>query len=116
MNESVADKLGWCGCGDHASIDAMMLDYLSSLEAVPDGDWPDPDVAPPERTLLAYIADSLSWTEHGTSIRYPWLTDEGRRMLAVLRGEGSSVAVGGSMGPLPPGLIVGESGPEGGSG
>jgi hypothetical protein len=34
--------------------------------------------------LLAYIADRARWTEHGTSIRGAWLTDNGKRVLRLL--------------------------------
>lgn len=35
--------------------------------------------------LLAGRLDSLGLIEHGTSIRYPWLTKDGERLLAALK-------------------------------
>lgn len=85
--KTVAQAVGWCGCGDQQRIESLMLAYLETLD-LPSGEtpeWPDPDAAPDATFLLAYIADQLEWTEHGTTIRYPWLTDLGRAALAGLR-------------------------------
>lgn len=72
----VSTELGWCGCGDPAAVDTQMMTYLDEANryTLEDG----------ERRLLAYIADDLGWTEHGTSIDYPWLTDAGKEALANL--------------------------------
>lgn len=87
MSGILSEAAQWCGCGDHDRMDRLMLAYLTSLD-VPEGetpDWPDADAVPDGHFLLAYIADSLDWTEHGTTIRYPWLTDAGRAALARFR-------------------------------
>jgi hypothetical protein len=71
--------LHWCGCGEPERIDALMRDYLASLRDGPNvHDQTDVEV------LLAYIADRARWTEHGTSIRGAWLTDNGKRVLRLL--------------------------------
>ena len=78
----LVEELGWCGCGDPDGIDEMMLDYLTS--ASPE----HPDVLradTPVRLLMAYVADQLEWTEHGTSIGGAWLTKEGITARAFLQ-------------------------------
>lgn len=75
--EIVAKELGWCGCGELARVDALMLGYLTS------GD-PVLQVNGDAGLLLAYIADDRGWTDHGGSIHSAWLTDSGRELLANL--------------------------------
>jgi hypothetical protein len=80
----VAAELGWCACGNPEDVDAAMLAYLRS-RAVPDWPKPDPDgVSVDAAMLLAYIADSLGWTEHGSFVGAAWLSDEGREALRNL--------------------------------
>ena len=79
---SVSGELGWCQCGNPERIDELMLRYLDS---VPRWGHPDADIPADERILLAYIADSLGWTDHGTSIGASWLTSEGETARHRLR-------------------------------
>lgn len=82
LDSLVTTELGWCGCGDPEAVDKVMLAYLRSRAAE---DWPDPEgVSDDAVLLLAYIADALRWTEHGSSVGGAWLTDDGRKALANL--------------------------------
>jgi hypothetical protein len=69
----VQHEAGWCCCGDEDRIDTLMWRYLIHLGPGALGTYTG-DV----EALLAYLADSLGWTEHGTAVDYPWLTDAGR--------------------------------------
>jgi len=82
---SVANEMGWCGCGDHDALDRMMTTYLESRASEV---WPKPaleEVSADATLLLAYLADQQGWTEHGTSIRGAWLTDDGKEVLGFLQ-------------------------------
>jgi hypothetical protein len=35
--------------------------------------------------IMAHLASELGWTDHGSSIKYTWLTDGGKEALKVLR-------------------------------
>lgn len=78
---SVTAELGWCGCGDPDAIDALMLTYLSEQPGWEHAPTQGNDV----RLLLAYIADDLAWTEHGSSVFGAWLTDDGKQALSNLQ-------------------------------
>jgi hypothetical protein len=81
----VHDELGWCGCGTPEDTDRMMLVYLETLDSdafprrLPEG------VSEDALHLLQNIADSLGWTEHGTTVGGAWLTEDGRTTLSNLR-------------------------------
>jgi hypothetical protein len=77
---------GRCGCSDVEAIHALIRDFLK---------WHDEPVGDREKfdTLFIYegifyvlagMLDNLRLAEHGVSIRNPWLTGEGKRLLAAL--------------------------------
>lgn len=76
---------GRCGCSETAE----MVKSLRRLLEWMDGDKETRyDTLYPELGtfyLLAGRLDSLGLTEHGSSIRYPWLTQDGKRLLAALQ-------------------------------
>ena len=88
---TVAEELGWCGCGSPDDVDRMMLAYLTNInerwttrkdEGDPHYGWrATPGLSEDAETLIQYIADSLDWTEHGGSVGGAWLTDDGRLAL-----------------------------------
>lgn len=93
---TVARQMGWCACGNTERIDVMMLAYLTHNEIY--WDWvhaqpdkidftqaPKTELSDDVNMLMAYIADGLDWTEHGSSIYGAWLTDDGKEALANLR-------------------------------
>ncbi len=81
-DDSVAERVDFCRCGDNEMVDRLMLAYLTSgtpehpILLHVDGD---------AGMLIAYIADAAGWTEHGTSVNYTWLTEEGKAFLPKLR-------------------------------
>lgn len=80
----VAAEAGWCGCGALERVDRMMLAYLSQDDTILRDDHVE-EVSDDASVLLAYIADSLGWTEHGGGVGGSWLTDDGKEALANLR-------------------------------
>lgn len=97
---TVARQMGWCRCGDNERVDALMLAYLDSLErywawvharegrTITKEEWktsPESDLDRDVYWLMAYIADELDWTEHGSSVVGAWLTEDGKEALANLR-------------------------------
>ena len=97
---TVAQQMGWCRCGDNEKVDELMLAYLDSLERhwawvheregrqITPEEWktsPESGMDGDVYYLMAYIADSLDWTEHGGSVVGAWLTDDGKEALANLR-------------------------------
>lgn len=76
---------GNCGCSETAEMVKSLLRLL---------DWMGGDketryeaLYPEVGTfyLLAGRLDDLGLTEHGASIRFPWLTEDGKRLLAALK-------------------------------
>lgn len=88
----VAWKAGFCGCGEHEALDRWMLAYLDQRAQDhllgPDIEGLDAKTV----VLLAFLADKLGWTEHGTSMRFAWLTDEGVKARDLLRAEQAATA------------------------
>lgn len=75
-------KANMCGCGDPEVVLAMIRDELARLSLK--GDRPEPERAP-AWYLLAYSLDAWGLSEHGTSLGWPWLTDEGEALLAAMQ-------------------------------
>lgn len=76
---------GACGCSETAE---MVKSLQRLLEWIGGDKKESYDTLYPEIGtfyLLAGRLDSLGLTEHGTAIRYPWLTDEGKRLLSALQ-------------------------------
>jgi hypothetical protein len=79
----------FCGCGDTSAAWDWVKEYLLRLHQRDDGagwTWKPETGA---EYIAAYLLDHLELTEHGSTIRCPWLTDSGREMLAFLEAEGS---------------------------
>src|SRR5687767_11617207 len=80
------NNFGLCGCSE---LDEVLTAIVKILEWHEDKKevkyselyWEGAGVF----YLLAGRLDDLALAEHGTSIRYPWLTDDGKRLLAALR-------------------------------
>ena len=102
---TVNAELGWCECGMPSRIDDLMEEFLAGVERR----WAQEDAADAAGShhatrytdgtittfpygmnedvayLLAYLADTLGWTEHGGSVGGEWLTHDGKEALANLR-------------------------------
>lgn len=102
------EKLNWCGCGSPESVKREIMKYFSILDwwhDVPQGNNNDHfhkrykeyrqkyheafgvyDVFDnPLLLALAYSMDAAGFTEHGSSIRGAWLTEEGEMFLYLLQ-------------------------------
>jgi hypothetical protein len=94
---------GWCGCGQPGLVVRLMHAYLltvveqmaTPVDLSPEGcrafsqaeDDREARCGGMEaRTLLAYRADELGLTEHGSSVVHAWLTGAGRALLARMDG------------------------------
>lgn len=84
LESLVNTEVGWCGCGDPSEVDAMMLAYLRARSHPEFPKPPTRFVGKQAEMLLAYVADRLGWTEHGTSIGGAWLSDDGIEALKNL--------------------------------
>jgi len=76
---------GKCGCSETDEMVASLIRLLEWMEGDKSTRY---DALYPEIGtfyLLAGRLDALGLTEHGTAIRYPWLTDDGKRLLAALK-------------------------------
>lgn len=83
----LTNAMGLCGCADIESVAKELIELL-------EWHWSRAD-RPGFETLfagrkgvfylLSALIDRLGLSEHGTSIRNPWLTDEGVRLLNGLR-------------------------------
>lgn len=72
---TVVREMGWCVCGNPATIDRLMLGYLDKL-----GDDVREPIAGDAEMLCAYMADWLGWTEHGGSVYGSWRTALGDKV------------------------------------
>lgn len=85
----IANDLGICGCGSPADAYEAVHKLLLALQKTssPTKDWAgwyelvDNN---PYALILAYLLDSKDYLAHGTSIRHPWLTDKGRKLIDAL--------------------------------
>ncbi len=85
----VLTEMGWCACGSTKEVDRMMLAYLTARVG---WGFPKPGaegVTEDAEMLLAYMADSLGWTEHGSNVGGAWLTEDGTEALTNLVAHGS---------------------------
>lgn len=79
----ILSRIGFCGCGSDRKWQTMRL----LLENAESHARPFYDEAEGELfwEFSANCLDSFGLIEHGTSIGYAWLTDEGEALLAFLR-------------------------------
>lgn len=87
----------FCGCGDPDRIAEAMRKYLTSGESVAPSTYGLLGLRPPSdpvkilhfdyedlaQLLIAYIADSLGLTEHGSVITSSWVTEAGEAWLRL---------------------------------
>lgn len=87
------DEVPLCGCGLPEGVLRLYHDQLKvTARAYPDSpDWPDyrdrVDAADGIEKLfhvVAYVLDAIEATEHGGNVSGAWLTDKGKRLLAIL--------------------------------
>lgn len=71
---------GLCGCGDQ-SIHEDLINILKS----PDGVIQTDDSK--YSMLLLHVLDHADLIEHGSSVRYSWLTEKGKKIRAKLNEE-----------------------------
>lgn len=76
----MADVLGFCSCG---SPDVIVDGLRRYLELVEKGDY----LKDENLLVYAYISDREGLTYHGTSVYGAWITEKGKRILRILRGE-----------------------------
>lgn len=80
-----------CGCSDGVAIIETLVRFLEWHDRK--DRWEDPNggfehVLPGQEGayyIIASVIDDLGLSEHGSSIRCPWLTADGKRLLAALR-------------------------------
>lgn len=73
----------WCGCGQPKRVLDAMRSYLASFEDRGTDARFTPMFDDLATLMIAYRADELGLTEHGSSIFGAWLTDAGSRWLAL---------------------------------
>lgn len=88
------EKLEWCGCGLPENAISIIGKYLNCLM--------EKDVDPRHKVMneafgvrfvedndlllcLAYELDRAGFTDHGSSIRWPWLTKDGEYFLWAIQ-------------------------------
>jgi hypothetical protein len=104
------EKLKWCGCGDPEIALIEIKDYLNIIYKY-EIDNNDHNISyfnhqedvrkrfgvnsiydNPLLLCLAYSLDAAGFTEHGSSIGHPWMTEEGLMFLKLLN-EAESLAI-----------------------
>jgi hypothetical protein len=83
----IIEYLDWCGRDRSSEGDG--LDYgkfLTKREQTKDTNpWHNGSYRDDLTLLIAYVCAGADLTEHGTSIGWPWLTDEGKSWLMKLQ-------------------------------
>lgn len=80
-----------CGCSDLVAIIETLkhlLEWTARKDRYPDPKGGFEHVFPGNEGIyyiLASVIDDLGLSEHGTSVRCPWLTKDGERLLEALR-------------------------------
>jgi len=88
----IGDKLGICGCGDNSIVIDFLIAALKAIRKRCEPGWDRAEFEDVFRGngdtgdtlffwMALYFLDRSGLIEHGTSIRYSWLTDEGRDFL-----------------------------------
>lgn len=82
--EAWLNELQLCGCADNESVAGLAIKLLEDFEAEKDyaSRCVNFETQPELYYLLAERLDNSGFIEHGTSSRFPWLTDFGREWLA----------------------------------
>ena len=85
----IRGDLGICGCGSpseaYEAVHKLLLALQKSSKPTRDwGDWHDLIDNNPYALILAYLLDNEEYIEHGTSIRHPWLTAKGIKLIEAL--------------------------------
>lgn len=77
------ENFGWCGCSE----EEKMLDEIRKVldwASLEDKDKRYQEGFPAVYYIVAGILNNLEFIEHGTAIRYPWLTDEGKEFKEIV--------------------------------
>lgn len=87
LEEFYYSDLKWCGCGEPVAS----LEFLGKvLRAIYAGDTSVLDDLIPYKTKTGlsfgylYTLDAYGLIEHGTDIRYGWLTDKGKEVMKAI--------------------------------
>lgn len=87
------EQLKWCGCGDPREAIKTIGKYLRAIKEQESEDrkmqfqksFGCATIYENELLLcLAYALDAAEFTEHGSSITWPWLTDDGEYFLYAI--------------------------------
>jgi hypothetical protein len=89
----------FCDCGEPEVAAARLRDLLILYDArSPDTNkWKTVEAIVPDdgaHYLLLYALDYFKLIEHGSSIRHPWLSSTGKRVLAALQEHGVNIMDG----------------------
>lgn len=83
--EAWLGHLGFCGCAEVDEIVKLAIKLLE--EFTPETRWQtrtvDFEKDPVTYYLLTQVLDKANIIEHGTSIRFPWLTEFGKQWLSM---------------------------------
>lgn len=83
----IQNNFGGCGCWDYEAVCVELVTFLVWKNTPYTDRVSFSDLYPTEGVfyLIAGSLDRLELTDHGTSIRCGWLTDDGKRFLAALK-------------------------------
>lgn len=86
LDKYLFDAFGACGCTDQKELRATLVKLLQWLLDI-QGDrvwWNKLFPEPGQFYLVMGMLEKLELAEHGISVRYAWLTDDGKRLLSAL--------------------------------
>lgn len=80
----ITADLGICGCGSPEEAYEAIHKILLSLQAKKWDEWINVIDGNIFALITVYMLDSKGYLEHGTSIRHPWLTSKGEKLIEAL--------------------------------
>lgn len=83
----IMEHLNFCGCGTPDWFIYYLyiyLDRVSRRSDLPEDEFQHSYKYCKDLIAYSYICDQQEWTDHGSSITYCWLTDNGKELLKKL--------------------------------
>jgi hypothetical protein len=86
----IVDDMGLCGCG-RADKYELIRELLERAARGGRLDEPFDDISERAAEFIADVMNSAKWNllEHGGSVRFSWMTERGKCLLAFLRDYGN---------------------------
>lgn len=84
--DELMEALGFCGCGSPDNCLEFMELFLAQMESnEAPRNYSQAMAHPGAIVFVQYCLDEMGFTDHGSSVSYPWLSSEGEMLLEEIR-------------------------------